>query len=264
MRNTRLLDAFLKIVDGFSDTDLTFLLSEVVLTYMAVNSCNSVIEWISEMFHNCVLTVYEQINPYDAFGQVMCSHFKKLGSPLKCLAKYPFEKDQTGRYKRAGFKDSFSIKASDFYIYNTSNEEKRRIDQLELFDEYEPWHQKCSHYTIISSTRGETLTNLISTLYDKVNKIPALLERNQNLTYIEEPESVVVKTKPFGIKFGVRYGHRLCQVGQKLMVFGGFGENVSDQSGKHMRHRTIEVVDLKDMSLNVYNTVENGNDFLQD
>ncbi len=101
MRNTRLLEAFLKIVDGFSETDMTFLLSEVVLTYMAVNSCNSVIRWITETFQNCLLCVYEQINPFDSFGQIMCSHFKKLGSPLKCIQKYPYETDQIERYKSA-------------------------------------------------------------------------------------------------------------------------------------------------------------------
>jgi hypothetical protein len=37
LRNTELLTAFLRALDNFSDTVPTFLLSEVVLTYMAVN-----------------------------------------------------------------------------------------------------------------------------------------------------------------------------------------------------------------------------------
>ena len=101
MRNTVLLDSFLKIVEGFSDTDMTFLLSEVVLTYMGVNGSNGVIQWVAETLQNCILTVYEQINPYDPFGQVMCSHFRKLGSPLKCIAKYPYENHQVERYRSA-------------------------------------------------------------------------------------------------------------------------------------------------------------------
>jgi tRNA wybutosine-synthesizing protein 4 len=101
MRNTKLLEAFLKAIDDFSDSTPTFLLSEVVLTYMAVNSCNGVIQWIAEVLSDCVVTIYEQINPHDGFGQVMCSHFKKLGSPLKCILKYPTELDQINRYKQA-------------------------------------------------------------------------------------------------------------------------------------------------------------------
>lgn len=37
LRNTKLLEAILKTVEGFNETNPTFLLSEVVLTYMAVN-----------------------------------------------------------------------------------------------------------------------------------------------------------------------------------------------------------------------------------
>lgn len=124
LRNTKLLEAILKTVDGFKDSDPTFLLSEVVLTYMAVNrylelvealiffknivvfhihvqkSCNGVLKWISETFQNSVLTIYEQINPFDGFGQVMCTHFKKLGSTLKCILKYPGEQEQIKRHKQ--------------------------------------------------------------------------------------------------------------------------------------------------------------------
>ena len=33
-------------------------------------------------------------------------------------------------------------------------EEKWRIDNLELFDEYEEWHLKCSHYIILCAFNG--------------------------------------------------------------------------------------------------------------
>ena len=98
MRKTQLLDAILKAITKFNENEPTLLLSEVVLTYMAVNSGNSVLKWISEMFSNCVLAIYEQISPSDPFGQVMISHFKKLGSPLKCIAKYPTEVHQMKRH----------------------------------------------------------------------------------------------------------------------------------------------------------------------
>lgn len=99
MRNTGLLEVFLKTIKNFSETENTLLISEVVLTYMAVNSCNGVIKWIGETFQNSVLAAYEQINPYDGFGQVMLDHFKKLGSPLKCIMKYPTLNSQIERYR---------------------------------------------------------------------------------------------------------------------------------------------------------------------
>ena len=109
MRNTGLLEVILKTINGFSETENTLLLSEVVLTYMAVNSCNSLIKWIAETFSNCALAVYEQINPFDGFGKVMLEHFRKLGSPLKCILKYPTLNSQTERYKHFVSK-RFSLK----------------------------------------------------------------------------------------------------------------------------------------------------------
>ena len=44
-----------------------------------------------------------------------------------------------------------------------------------------------------------------------------------------------------------------------MFIFGGFGELINDQSGKHMRQSTIEIVDLKTMSASVMNQIENLN-----
>ena len=42
-------------------------------------------------------------------------------------------------------------------------EEKQRIDNLELFDEYEEWQLKCSHYSILCAFNG-LCTSLASQL----------------------------------------------------------------------------------------------------
>ena len=136
MRNTNLLEVILKTINGFSELENTLLLSEVVLTYMAVNrfsilclntyinifkfilffSCNALIKWIAEIFKNCILAVYEQINPFDGFGQVMLEHFKKLGSPLKCIIKYPTLSSQIDRYKQNVTKKSIFLIVC-YFIY---------------------------------------------------------------------------------------------------------------------------------------------------
>jgi hypothetical protein len=72
-------------------------------------SCNRLVRWIAETFHNCVVAAYEQIQPFDGFGQIMYSHFKKLGSPLKCILKYPSELDQIARYKSAVYNVFFLL-----------------------------------------------------------------------------------------------------------------------------------------------------------
>jgi tRNA wybutosine-synthesizing protein 4 len=248
MRNTKLLETLLKSINQFSDFEPTLLISEVVLTYMGVNSCNSVVKWLNELFQNFILLVYEQINPFDGFGQVMCAHFKKLGSPLKCILKYPYEEDQIKRYVKIGFDNCFTIKASDFYRDFTNNEEKDRIDKLELFDEYEPWHLKCSHYILLMGTKGKFCSDLISNLLCSNN----ISFKNSGF---EPRQEIMVENKlnikPFPIKFGLRFGHTMCCLNSKLFVLGGFGEVANDTSGKHLRLHHIEIVDLKKMTLTI-------------
>ena len=204
------------------------------------------------MFQNCIVTVYEQINPFDAFGQIMCNHFKRLGSPLKCILKYPTQEDQTNRYLAAGFSKCVATRASDFYRVCVSIEEKSRIDKIELFDEYEPWHLKCSHYTLISATKGEYLTKLVEETYEKVDSnlidVDSELVRYES-EFAESAESLTVKTELFPIKFGARFGHSICAFDSKLFIFGGFGELTTD--GKHLRQAAIEVIDLNKKTIGV-------------
>ena len=44
------------------------------------------------------MCVYEQIEPYDSFGKVMCTHFEKLSTPLMNIEKYPNCAKQIDRY----------------------------------------------------------------------------------------------------------------------------------------------------------------------
>lgn len=141
------------------------------------------------------------------------------------------------------------MRASDFYCYHTSNEEKLRIDKLELFDEYEPWHQKCSHYLIISATKGDYLTNVMSNLYSKV-PIPQSIE---NVSLETNEFDSLIQYKPFDLKFGTRFGHSVCYSNRNLFVFGGFGEMAADLMGKHMRHCSVEVLNLDTMSVRCLN-----------
>jgi len=168
----------------------------------------------------------------------MFNHFKRLGSPLKCILKYPTQQDQLDRYKKAGFTDCFVTRASDFYRICISNEEKSRIDKIELFDEYEPWHLKCSHYTLITATKGESLTQLAEACYNKnqsnVIDIDSELLRIKS-EFVEEMDSATVTIELFPFKFGARFGHSIASFDSKLFVLGGFGEMTTDKCSKHLR-----------------------------
>ena len=239
------------------------------------------------MFKNCVLAIYEQINPTDAFGQVMITHFKKLGSPLKSIAKYPTEYHQLKRHLEKvghrpswfvswfdddhlslsmipqGFSNCYSIKAIDYYLNNVPSEERKRINKLELFDEYEQWTLKCCHYSFVFATNGQVCNKFVESLLAS-HKIEAK-SSNMNLDaliseYQSADSKLLVRASEFPVKFGVRFGHTVCQLGQstKIAVVGGFGESVEDTSGKHKRLTSIEVVDLATMSLSIVDPAENN------
>lgn len=61
----------------------------------------------------------------------------------------------------------------------------------------------------------------------------------------------VVSIRPFGLKFGARFGHAMCSYKKKVFVFGGFGELATDLNGKHLRQSAFEICDLESMKLDV-------------
>jgi len=43
---------------------------------------------------------------------------------------------------------------NNYYYKLLSTEERRRVEDLELFDEYEEWHLKCAHYFVLCASQG--------------------------------------------------------------------------------------------------------------
>ena len=54
-----------------------------------------------------------------------------------------------------GWKRTLSCDMNEFYA-SLSPAERSRVESLELFDEFEEWHLKCSHYIIICATSGQS------------------------------------------------------------------------------------------------------------
>ncbi|TRY91864.1 hypothetical protein DNTS_027206 [Danionella cerebrum] len=96
----------------------TLILSEVVLTYMETHGSDAVIGWAARALPQSMFVMYEQIRPDDPFGRVMQLHFLKLNSTIHALKQYPDTVTQTHRFIR------------------------------------KEWHQKCSHYFILTSLKG--------------------------------------------------------------------------------------------------------------
>uniref|UniRef100_A0AAV2K2B5 tRNA wybutosine-synthesizing protein 4 n=1 Tax=Knipowitschia caucasica TaxID=637954 RepID=A0AAV2K2B5_KNICA len=139
---------------GFDRTAPTLILSEVVLTYMEVNWSDSVIRWAADLLPDSLFVIYEQIHPFDPFGQIMQEHFKNLNSTLYALKKYPDVEAQRCRFLDNGWEQCVCLDMNSFYIGLVPEAEKLKIENLEPFDEHEEWHLKCAHYFILTASRG--------------------------------------------------------------------------------------------------------------
>ena len=81
----------------------TLVLSECVMTYMEHSLSSSLIKFCHDFFSESLFITYEQVEPFDAFGQFMRAHFDKLNSSLKGICSYSSKHKQVERYKSAGY-----------------------------------------------------------------------------------------------------------------------------------------------------------------
>ncbi|XP_059199036.1 tRNA wybutosine-synthesizing protein 4 [Centropristis striata] len=149
----------------------TLILSEVVLTYMETKWSDDVISWAAKLLPQSLFVMYEQIRPHDPFGWIMQHHFVKLNSTLHALQQYPDTAAQRLRFLHKGWQQCVCLDMNDFYLQLLPEEERRRVESLEPFDEYEEWHQKCSHYFILTASRGSLMAQALLT-HAPVSPVP--------------------------------------------------------------------------------------------
>uniref|UniRef100_A0A668B046 tRNA wybutosine-synthesizing protein 4 n=1 Tax=Myripristis murdjan TaxID=586833 RepID=A0A668B046_9TELE len=151
----------------------TLILSEVVLTYMETQWSDAVISWAAKLLPQSLFVMYEQIHPHDPFGRIMQDHFLKLNSTLHALRQYPDTAAQTQRFLDKGWDQCVCLDMNDFYLGLLPEEERCRVESLEPFDEYEEWHQKCTHYFILTASRGSLTAQALLT-HPPVSSVPCM------------------------------------------------------------------------------------------
>ncbi|XP_069790588.1 tRNA wybutosine-synthesizing protein 4 isoform X2 [Narcine bancroftii] len=214
---------------GINTACPTLLLSEVVLTYMKNESSSAVIRWAADRFSSAVFVVYEQIRPYDPFGQVMRQHFAQLNSTLHALVRFPGKEAQQKRFLQEGWEECLCVDMNEFYVRYIPEQEKQRIEMLEPFDEYEEWHLKCSHYIILCASKGDFIKYLPFTPSPDfyINKLSIRDPLRLSVSLCEtETENPHLR----------RFAHCSALVAPHTVVTtGGFGNRV----GQHARLRDI-------------------------
>ncbi|XP_047395432.1 tRNA wybutosine-synthesizing protein 4 [Sciurus carolinensis] len=146
---------------GLDVASPTLLLAEAVLTYLEPDSAASLITWAARRFPDALFVIYEQMKPQDAFGHFMLQHFQQLNSPLHGLDRFPDVESQRFRFLQAGWTACSAMDMNEFYHRFLPAEERRRMENLETFDEFEEWHLKCAHYFVLAASRGDTLSQTL-------------------------------------------------------------------------------------------------------
>ncbi|KRX66614.1 putative ATP-dependent Clp protease proteolytic subunit, mitochondrial [Trichinella sp. T9] len=248
----------------------TLFIAECVLNYLNVNErkdasnverkavflfyrSNRLLEMFPVIFNKCSIISYEQVLPRDTFGRFMCEHFANVGSPLLSIDQYPDASSGIDRLNSLGWENVTVYSLSSIYYCSLSEQERKRISELEEFDEYEMWHLKCSHYVIVV---GSTVSFFLHK-YNKLFPISAMpldvLENSffYRLKSVFGESSYMPAEVGQGFRMQVkahvahvakqadeikRVGLRCIPMGENVILIGGWGASAS---GKHKRLASV-------------------------
>ncbi|KAL2790442.1 tRNA wybutosine-synthesizing protein 4 [Daubentonia madagascariensis] len=217
---------------GLNAVSPTLLLAEAVLTYLEPDSAAALIAWAAQRFPNAIFVIYEQMKPQDAFGQFMLQHFRQLNSPLHGLDHCPDVEAQRRRFLQAGWTACSAVDMNEFYRCFLPAEERRRMESLEPFDEFEEWHLKCAHYFILAASRGDNFSQTL--MFPPSEAFPRVDPVSPSGIF----SASVVKSDSQGPNLK-RYGHASVLLSPDIILSaGGFGE----QEGRHCRVKNLHLL----------------------
>ena len=95
------------------------------------------------------MQIYEQIHPESRFGGQMVKNLEARGAPLHGVRATPTLEAHKERLARCGFSSrQFAADLNEVYRSHLDPADRRRIEALELFDEFEEWHLIMGHYCV--------------------------------------------------------------------------------------------------------------------
>ncbi|KFR09785.1 Leucine carboxyl methyltransferase 2, partial [Opisthocomus hoazin] len=217
---------------GLDNEIPTLFIAEVVLTYMESSRSDALIQWAAEHFSQACFLLYEQMHPEDPFGRVMQHHFSQLNSALHSLTQYPDCEAQQRRFFGKGWTECSVMDMNEFFSCCTPEDEQQRVQALEPFDEYEEWHLKCSHYFVLTASKGmePSWTPLLPNMTVPHRDGPVRMAGSI---------TAAVCTMHSDISGLRRYGHHSVLIKPNvILTTGGFGE----EDGQHCRMRSFHVL----------------------
>ena len=99
----------------------------------------------------CLLEQYLPDSAEHPFAQKMIEHFRKLNTPLQSILRYPKLQDQERRFVQAGWSSVTTESLWDLWCDSsfTSPVQKKLLEVIEPFDEWEEFVLFASHYFLL-------------------------------------------------------------------------------------------------------------------
>ena len=115
-------------------------------------------------FDNIYLLQYDLIGPDDPFGNEMVENLKTRNIELRGFNDVKNIEDQINRLKKVDLEDINIVDMFHIYFKFLPMEERRRIERLELMDEFEELNllQKHACFGFGSKCKNEKFKNLIT------------------------------------------------------------------------------------------------------
>lgn len=134
--------------------------AEVSVAYMDLESSQAVFEWVATTFEDvrfCLLEQHLPDGPDHPFARTMLKHFEKLRTPLRAIGTMA---DIRKRFVDAGWpvegvdvRSLWELWSDDDFL---TGEQRRALDDVEPFDEWEEFALFASHYFLLVARKGHT------------------------------------------------------------------------------------------------------------
>lgn len=183
------------------------------------------------------------------FAQKMMQHFVNLGTPLRCVQKYPLLQDQEERFLRAGYR---SVQARTLWqLWQDQSavapDLRLHLNKVEPFDEWEEFALFSSHYFILVAMKGSTPSPSPNNQGSLIPKYPNLICQPP----VSKPRSipvddrVVLNALSSQAKHRRKFGAAIPFSDQTIGIHGGSGDKGRLNTTTRYQNLDLEARDAK-------------------